>query len=106
MVKEKTHASSKDLIASFIASEPDINVPYGNLLEPDRCLSSETFSASSRSRENIRDIRAVARILALMMFLRSASSVARGTNFGVFALDPALNVTNGLRRQVSWNSTA
>ena len=49
MVKEKTHASSKDFIASFIASEPDINVPYGNLLEPNKCLSSETFSASSLS---------------------------------------------------------
>lgn len=43
----KTYASSNPLIASLIPSDPDANVPYGSLLDPDTLLSSDTFSDSS-----------------------------------------------------------
>lgn len=66
-------ASSKLAIESFAASELSTSVPYGNLAVCDD-LSSDTRSASSRNRAKTRDIRPTARILFLMMVLRSAVS--------------------------------
>jgi hypothetical protein len=52
-INVETYASSKPVIASLIPSEPNANVPYGNLFEPDTLLSSETFSDSSLSTKSI-----------------------------------------------------
>lgn len=96
----KTYASSKVLMASLIPSAPEASVPYGNLLEPDIFLSSDTRSDSSlpnqthvstkkigrtdegkkvktyRKSENTLDILPTAKILFRMTFLLSAESSA------------------------------
>jgi hypothetical protein len=88
----KPYASSKLEMASLMPSAPSASVPYGNLFDPEMLLSSDTFSASSLLKKRIyikrnkevemtnrrtaktRAIRPTAKILLLMILLRSDSS--------------------------------